>query len=86
MEKLTAVQTDTLLAIHRFKAKHGYMPSYRELAHSMSVSNRCIQDRLERLKNKGYLTFGDRYQRRSMRFAHTVEYNNKQVPVLGTIN
>lgn len=86
MESLTQKEQDTLLKIHQLYLKSGYMPTYREIARALDMSIWAIQDRVARLKQKGYLVSGDGYAIRSFRFAKAIEFNNKQIPVLGAID
>jgi SOS-response transcriptional repressor LexA len=86
VENLTQKEQDTLLKIHQLYLKNGYMPTYREIARSLDMSIWCIQDRVARLIQKGYLMSGDGYARRSFRFAKAIEFNSNQIPVLGVIS
>lgn len=64
--RLTQPQAALLHVIQTFWQEHGYPPAHRQLARLMGKQHRAIQEVLERLVRKGYVTY-DRGVSRSLR-------------------
>ncbi len=86
MPVLTLIEQETLFEIHQLCTDRGYMPTQRELARSLNLSLCAIEKRIANLKTKGYLTTtaGDRC--RNLKFGKLIEFEGKQIPVLGTVS
>jgi SOS-response transcriptional repressor LexA len=57
-DKLTKKQSKMLEAINAYINRKGYAPSYRELATIVNLlSASTVKGHLERLKEKGYITW-----------------------------
>lgn len=81
----------TLLDIHNFQIANSRMPTIRELQLSVSDAPRsisCIQDRIRRLTELGYLTQqpGQYQSFRTMRFGKQIDIIDGKIPVLGVCN
>lgn len=55
MEKLTAIQQETLDFLISYSKKNLYQPSVQEIADHFGVSVRAICDRLDALTTKGHI-------------------------------
>lgn len=86
MESLKPIEQNTMLKIYQFYSKNGYMPTQRELASALDISNGAIQARIAKLTNKGYLTTIAGSRSRNMKFANLINANGKQIPVLGVVD
>ena len=86
MPALTLIEQETLFKIHQLYSKLGYMPTQRELARSLNLSHCAIQSRIANLKAKGYLISIAGGRNRNLKFGKSVEFEGKQIPVLGTVN
>jgi SOS-response transcriptional repressor LexA len=89
MQKLTPKLQKTLIQIHEFQCKYGYMPSYAEMAVLISGNSRSIgtaQYRIDRLVELGYLDSDCSSKARSLKFTKHIEFQGQKVPVLGTCN
>ncbi len=84
MQNLTLIEQETLFAIHQLHTKYGYMPTQRELARSLNLSLCAIEKRIANLKAKCYLT--SIAGGRNLKFGKSVEFEGKQIPVLGTVS
>ena len=81
----------TLLAIHQLQVEKGYMPTIREIADKRNYYSRfTIQYQVDKLVELGYLSLESDGTRRSisrsMRFARSLDYQGKSIPVLGVCN
>lgn len=56
---LTQVQADTLAFIKSFIARHGYSPTFAEIAKAQRVNVNAISDRIGQMVKKGALTKAD---------------------------
>jgi DNA-binding MarR family transcriptional regulator len=89
MAKLTPVLQRTLLAIHQFRVKNGYMPTLSEIAIELNYATSGIQTQVDKLITLGYLskspeTPGHRgSQWRSIRFTQSITHQGNNIPVLG---
>ena len=86
MQNLTLIEQEALFAIHQLHTKYGYMPTQRELARSLNLSVCAIEGRIANLKAKGYLTTINGCRNRNLKFGKSIEFEGKQIPVLGTVN
>jgi SOS-response transcriptional repressor LexA len=89
MQKLTPKLQNTLIQIHEFQCKHGYMPSYAEMAVLISNNPRSVgatQYLIDRLVKLGYLNSHCSSEARSLKFAKHIEFQGQKIPVLGTCN
>jgi SOS-response transcriptional repressor LexA len=86
MPALTLIEQETMLAIHQLHTDRGYMPTQRELARSLNLSLCAIEGRIANLKAKGYLTSIAGGRNRNLKFAKLIEFEGKQIPVLGTVS
>lgn len=90
MEDLTKRQEDTLIAIKKFIAAHGYPPTVREIGKILNLSSPAtIQVHLTSLADKGYISKGDK-QNRTIELKVDNEYVQKEelavnIPLLGKI-
>lgn len=56
--KVTKKQKDILFAINAYVEEHGYAPSIRDIGKMVNLtSSSTVQGYLERLKEKGYITW-----------------------------
>lgn len=55
MKCLTDTQTDTISMIRRYHKKHGFPPTYQELADMAKVTKGAIQQRIGHLVKKGFV-------------------------------
>lgn len=85
MLKLTPIQQETLLTIHKFRSENGYMPTFRELADARGTQIYPCQYQVERLIDAGYLNAPDN-RPRGFEFTRTIEYQGLKIPVLGVCN
>lgn len=86
MQKLTPKLQETLIQIHKFHSKHGYMPSYAEIAVSIggnALLVGTVQHRIHRLIRLGYLN-AYHNKARSLEFAEHIEFQGQKIPILGT--
>jgi repressor LexA len=84
MQPLTRIEQQLLDWLIEYIKDHGHAPSIRQMAEAMQLkSNSPIQHRLERLKQKGYLT----WERGKMRTLQLLNQATQQTGVylLGTI-
>jgi SOS-response transcriptional repressor LexA len=89
MQKLTPKLQNTLIQIHEFQCKHGYMPSHSEMAVLISGNPRSVgatQYRIDRLVELGYLNSHCSSEARSLKFNKHIEFQGQKIPVLGTCN
>jgi SOS-response transcriptional repressor LexA len=89
MQELTPKLQNTLIQIHEFQRKHGYMPSYPEMAILFSNNPRSVgatQYLINRLVKLGYLNSHCSSEARSLKFAKHIEFQGQKIPVLGTCN
>jgi SOS-response transcriptional repressor LexA len=89
MQKLTPKLQDTLIQIHEFQCKHGYMPSYAEMAVLDSNNPRSVGATkywIDRLVELGYLNSHCSSEARSLKFNQHIEFQGQKIPVLGTCN
>lgn len=86
MTTLTLIEQKTLFKIHQLHIDRGYMPTQRELARSLNLSLCAIEGRMANLKAKGYLTTISGCRNRNLKFGKSVEFEGKQIPVLGTVS
>jgi SOS-response transcriptional repressor LexA len=86
MQNLTLIEQETLFKIHQLCTDRGYMPTQRELARSLNLSHCAIQGRVANLKAKGYLTSIAVGRDRNLKFGKLIEFEGKQIPVLGTVS
>ena len=89
MEQLSQKQKRVLDAISSYYYDHGYPPTIREIASSLSiVSLNCIRIHLKTLERKGYLSLNPRSSR-GMRLINTQKYSPLQdiieLPIAGRI-
>lgn len=89
MEQLTQKQKNVLDVIHSYYYEHGYPPTIRELASSLSiVSLNCIRIHLKTLERKGYLSLDPRSSR-GMRLIdhpkHSFLQDVIELPIAGRI-
>ena len=57
-KKLTVIQTNVYDQLCEFIEKEGYVPSYRQLMKKLGLSSTStIKGHLDRLKDKGYITW-----------------------------
>jgi len=57
-KKLTVIQTNVYEKLCQFIEKEGYVPSYRQLMMELGLSSTStIKGHLDRLKDKGYITW-----------------------------
>jgi SOS-response transcriptional repressor LexA len=61
--ELTQVQAETLAFITAHIAKHGYSPTFAEIAEAQQVNVNAIGDRIAQMVKKGAVTKADRVAR-----------------------
>ena len=90
MEELTKRQEDTLTAIKKFIATHGYPPTVREIGKILNLSSPAtIQVHLNCLADKGYIARGDK-RNHTIEWKVENEYAKKEdlainIPLLGKV-
>ena len=64
LDRLTPREKDVLSYIIQFKTVNGYSPNLREIAKGVNTNSFShVQDMLEDLKDKGYISYKERQSR-----------------------